>query len=252
MRERWGISGSNGFIGSHLVEKLQEDGYEVVLITRSGFVPRKLDRLIDTASFGNMSYQIDPIQIYTANVIRVIDILNQSEGIKSIILTSTSSVELPYQTLYSASKKAMEDVSQIYKREKGLPITVIRPLSIYGVGEQKEHLIPKLIDSCLNGTQIPFVGEPKHDFLYVDDFIKALIEISDFEKERGSRPYKVGSGHLISNEEVKDVVEKITGKKANLKRVDSMRKYDTSEWPTGDNWSKVSLEEGIRRMIHVS
>jgi nucleoside-diphosphate-sugar epimerase len=76
---------------------------------------------------------------------------------------------------------------------------------------------------------MPFVPEPVHDYLDVDDFVDALLIIKDKGKFEGEI-YEVGSGFQIRNEDVKDTVERIIGKKANLKYVDSMRSYDTVDW----------------------
>lgn len=256
MKEVWGVSGSHGFIGSNLVRRLEEDNQEVKRINHAGFVPQ-VDRIIDLASYGNIYNQTNPAEIYQANVMRVIELLRTCGSAKSIILTSSSSVELSHQTLYSASKKAMEQVSQLYARDKNLPITIIRPFSVYGVGEQKEHLIPKLIDSCLNGTEMPFVGEPTHDWIYIDDFVNLVRLVSVTMSTPPGAVVEARTGIQTSNEKVKDIVEKVTGKKANLVRVENMRKYDSTSWGHRqiveepiDSSNMVSLEEGIRRMVN--
>jgi len=42
--------------------------------------------------------------------------------------------------------------------------------------------------------------------------------------------YEIGTGKMYSNQEVREIVEEVTGKKANVRLVDSMRTYDTSHW----------------------
>jgi nucleoside-diphosphate-sugar epimerase len=219
----------------------------VIGIDRSGFVPPNLDKLVDFAAWGNLYNQTDAIRIYQANVIRLIDVLNNSKGVKSIIVTSTSSVNLPVQTLYSASKKSAEDIAKIYAEEYGMKISVVRPYSVYGPGEQKEHLIPKLIDSCLNGTKMKFVGEPTHDFIYIDDFIESVIRISE---EGKTGIFSIGSGIAISNEEVKNIIEDILVRKANIQRVESMRKYDSIDWKSPEKWGKISLRKGLEKTVN--
>lgn len=253
MKERWGISGIHGFCGSALASKLLKEDLEVIEIPRSGYLPPNLDHIVLFGAYGNMYGQNDAIEIYKTNVLLPIQLLDQvaPNSIKSIILTSSSSVELDHQTLYSASKKAMEEIAQIYMVDRNLPIKIARPFSIYGNGEQKEHLIPKLIDSCLNGTEMPFVGEPKHDFVYIDDFIDVIIKMSTPPFEGLPGIWRVGSGKTVSNEEVKDIIQEVTDKKANIKRVESLRDYDSDNWPAGNDFgNKVDLEEGIRRMVN--
>ena len=124
-----------------------------------------------------------------------------------------------------------------------------------GVGEQKEHLIPKLIDSCLYGTEMPFISEPVHDFLDVEDFVDALLIVKDKAQFKGEI-YEVGTGTQTSNQEVRLLVEDITGKKANIRPVGNMRAYDTRDWRSNNEriyslgWEpKKSLRESIGKMV---
>lgn len=245
--ERTAISGISGFIGSHLSERFNSE--QCKALGRDGFVP-ECDVIFDFAAFGNMAGQDDIAETYKANLMRVIEENKYIDDQKWIYI-STSSVMLPVQTPYSLSKKAAEE----FLKYTGKKVAIARPLSITGVGEQKEHLIPKLIDSCLNGTEIPFVKEPVHDFLDVDDFVEGLLIIKDKGLFKGE-VYEIGSGIQTSNDDVRLIVEALTGKKANIKLVDNMRKYDTSKWQADTErisslgWKpKKSLFETIDEMI---
>ena len=252
--ERIAISGSSGFIAKHLSESLSG---QFEKLDRSGFIPPNVDVVFDLSGYGNLYGQNDTAEIYKANLMRVIEEIKYITGMGGkLIYISTSSVTLPKQTEYSLSKKAAEEVLKVYARDRNLKVAIVRPFTIIGVGEQKEHLIPKLIDSCLHGTEMPFVPGPVHDFLDVEDFVGALLSIKEngvFEGEI----YQVGSGAQHTNTEVKDLVETLTGRKANLRRVDEMRSYDTKEWRADTTrirslgWvPQKSLEDSIRGMIY--
>lgn len=257
-----GLTGSHGFLATILGEHL----VHFKRLGRKGEVPKGITFLYDFAAFGNMSWHTDINKIYKANLIRVINltrncILNDCK----LVFVSTSSVKLSVQTPYSLSKKAAEEFIQYQVQSNGLKACIVRPFTIIGVGErvgervgeQKEHLIPRLIDSCLNGVEMPFVKKPVHDFLDVKDLSKALILIKDkglFEGEI----YEVGTGKQFSNDEVRSLVEKVTGKRANIRLVESMRPYDTKDWRAniericGLGWSPtISLEESIKEMCYV-
>lgn len=251
MKERWGVSGSHGFLGASLSRSLEQLGHEVVPISRSGFVPPKLDYICLFGAYGNMSNQKDYLETYFANVTGVIEKIKSCEryDYKGVIVCSTSSVELPNQTFYSSSKKALEEFCNIYIREYNKPIVIVRPYSITGIGEQPVHLIPKLIDSCLKGTEIPFVGEPKHDFLDQKDFVNAVIYIANHIDSYRGRTVSLGSNKSYSNEQIRIMVENTTSKKANLNRVKSMRSYDTDNWQSPEDWSSRPLEVTIQDMV---
>ena len=134
-----------------------------------------------------------------------------------------------------------------------LPIAIIRPFSVTGVGEQKEHLIPTLIRSCYTGEQVNFVQEPVHDFIDVEDVVDVILNLSN-NSARGI--FELGSGKQYSNAQVLDIVERVTGKKANINFVPSLRPYDNENWAStnfksrGWGWSPTkSLEQSIKEMV---
>jgi nucleoside-diphosphate-sugar epimerase len=241
------ISGTHGFIGRRLHGVLPQ----AEPLDRTGIIFPNVDVVYDIAGYGNMAHHTDVKEIYNANLLRVITAMDYIGEAKYIYI-STSSVGLPVQTYYSASKKAAEE----YLKVTGKNVAIARPFSVTGVGEQEEHLIPKLIDSCLNGTHMNFVPEPVHDFIDVEDFCNALIAIRDKGQFKGE-VYEVGSGKQTSNDEVRLMIEGITGKKANITVVDSIRNYDTKNWCANNErisalgWKpKKTLEQTLTEMIY--
>ena len=240
----------SGFCGNHLAARFNSE--QIERLGRDGKIPKGLDIVFDLAAYGNMAgHQGKPQEIYKANLMRVIDEMDYLGNAKYIYI-STSSVILPVQTPYSASKKAAEEFLKIQDKR----IAIVRPFTIVGIGDQKEHLIPKLIDSCLSGIEIPFVPEPVHDFLDVEDFVDALLVIKDRAQFNGEI-YEVGSGKQISNDEVRLLIEQETGGKANINIVERMRAYDTKIWQANLEristlgWKpKKDLRQSIKEMVN--
>lgn len=226
-----GITGSHGFVGKHLLKRFKNP----VRLGREGDT-EGCDVVYDLATYGNLANHRDAVKIYHANLMRVIKMLSDFRG--RFVYMSTSSVTLPVQTPYSLSKRAAERYILTKKA------TIIRPYTIIGVGEQEEHLIPKLIDSCLNGTEMPFVPEPVHDYINVEDVLDAMLFLKD-------GIYEIGTGRATTNQEVREIVEKVTGKKANVKLVKKMRDYDTKDWVAKNSWNcKWTLEKTIKEMVY--
>lgn len=220
-------TGSSGFLGKHLIKRLPN----VATVGHQFIDQFKFDakRIFFLSAYGNMSTHTDENKIVQANVLDLIHVLKSIDWKTkpTIVFISTSSVKLKHQTFYSRTKKMAEELLLAYMEKYDSQILIIRPMSITGVGEQEEHLIPKLIDSCLNGTEMPFVGEPVHDFIDVEDFVDGVMCLVE---SGASGIFEIGTGVGISNEEVKDLVELTIGKDANIKRVKSMRKYDSKDW----------------------
>src|SRR3990167_1710511 len=261
MGERFYISGSHGSIGSTLVEHLERSVQEVIRGDRlCEYVP-KVDRVVDLAAYGNTSgHAGDVYEIYRANVMRPINLIKAiqttSPDCRSIMFISSSSVLLDKQTHYSLSKQALERMVIKFAEEFQLPIVVIRPSTVTGPGEAPQRLIPKLIDSCLNGTEMPFVAAPTHDYVDVRDVVSAILLLSQKAPELAGRVFNVSSNACTTNQEVREIVEEVTEKKANLKIVESMRPYDNDKW-TVDNtemlklgWKpEVTLRQSIEYMV---
>ena len=249
------ITGANGFVGSHLVKALNK---EIICIPHKEIMNTKLqsfDTFYFLSAYGNMYFHNGDEKILQANINDLIHILLEAKncGFESFVYISTSSVELPIQTMYSRTKKAAEEILLSFIDKYHFPICIIRPFSITGVGEQKEHLIPTLIRSCLTGELVNFVPEPRHDFIDVEDVVTDILKLSAI---RAKGIFKLGNSFLVSNEEVLKLVEEITGKKANIKIVDNMRSYDNEDWYSKDyisqdyGWTqRINLRDTIKAMV---
>ena len=230
-----GVSGSHGFIGTHLWNRLVASGESVRRLDRTGNLPNEITDLFDLGSFGNRFDQTNTDEIYKANLDRVANILSKATDMHSMIFTSSSSVLLPIQTEYSKAKAQMETLIKDWVQSTHENALIIRPSTIIGIGENPQHLIPKLIHSCFTGEEMDFVGEPTHDFLDVEDFVDALILLSNRADDYKGHVFNVSFGVSVSNEFIKVVVEDITKKKANIRRVKSLRPYDTDKWEVNND-----------------
>jgi len=248
------ITGASGFIGSHLVKALNK----VICIPHKEIMKTKLepfDSLYFLSTYGNMYFHTDDRKIIQANISDLIYLLLEADcDYKSFVYMSTSSVELPVQTMYSRTKKAAEEILLSFIDEYDLPICIIRPFSITGVGEQKEHLIPTLIRACFTGEAVDFVPEPRHDYIDVQDVVSGILKLST-AKARGI--FELGNSFPVSNAEVLKLVEETTDRKVNISLVDSIRSYDSDDWYSRNyklknlyNWIPcISLRQSIKAMV---
>lgn len=247
------ILGANGFIGSHLAKRIN-----AVLIKHQNIPEAKykhFSSLFYLASYGNLNHQHGVSEIMKANVRDVLSTVEKviDMDFHSFTYLSTSSVKIKRQTTYSRAKRAIEEILLAHLEHYNKPICIIRPFSVTGVGEQPSHLIPTLIRSCMEGELIDFVEAPTHDFIDVEDLVDGILNLSG-NQARGI--FELGTGKSYTNRQVLEIVERLTGKKANIRIVSTLRDYDNDNWVStnyrarGWGWSpKKSLELSISEMI---
>jgi len=247
------ILGAAGFIGSHLAKRIGHTPVPHTEIPDKNYKP--FSSLFYLASYGNLNHQHGVPEIMKANVRDVLSTLEKviDTDFHSFTYLSTSSVKLKRQTTYSRAKRAIEEILLAHLEHYNKPICIIRPFSVTGVGEQKEHLIPTLIRSCIEGELIDFVEAPTHDFIDVEDLVDGILNLSG-NQARGI--FELGTGKSYTNKEVREIVEKVTGKKANVRIVSAMRDYDTDQWVSNNfrarSWGWIphkSLELSIAEMV---
>jgi nucleoside-diphosphate-sugar epimerase len=267
------ILGANGFIGRSLTERLFKNN-EVRLVPRDMYCSLfelkqyleniKPDHIINCSAYGNMAHQTDIDAIYQVNVINTLTLLQASKNIdyKSLILIGSSSEygnksesmsefdSCETDTFYGASKVAQTYLARAFKKQFNKPISVVRPFSVYGIGEADFRFIPTVINSIKTGKQFNLVKEPKHDWIYIDDFIDGLLLATKTNVDI----LNIGTGNQFSNGEIVEMLEEIAGKSANYKEIKQLRKFDSNNWVADNSLLKdlgwrqnTRIEEGLKR-----
>lgn len=263
---KWVLTGSRGFIGSRLAMNLINKGEQVRSIPRDLLYNyyelkkylelEKPDYIIHLAAWGNHSTQQDLDKIVTSNIGCTTTLLQASKDVdyKTLVNTSTSSVTLPRQTFYSASKKATEDICHAFFQEYNKPIVSIRPYSVYGVGEANHRFIPNVIRASKVGAGFDLSPKAKHDWIYIDDFINGVEKVVENIELLKGLPINIGTGTSYSNQEIVDIIEEIHGEKLDYVIDKKMRIYDSENWVADNSvlqsigWKqKTNIYEGLKK-----
>jgi len=252
------ISGYSGFVGQHLAKIFEESNIEVIPLPRSllhdkfqleDFLSQyNISYIFSLHAYGNMFHQQDEDETVMANYFATWNLLQASKKInyKALVYISTSSVLLPYQTFYSATKRGAEYLIRAYQDKYKKPIVICRPYTLYGEGEADCRLIPTIFRSCLTGEPMT-LSSGVHDFVYVKDFVKYLISLAEVAgMPEIETIHEFGSGKATSNEEIVAIIEEITGKEANITEKKELRPFDNNEWYAKyPSKNLTSLEEGL-------
>lgn len=116
----------------------------------------------------------------------------------------------PLDTLhpYGATKAAADILIRSAAAEFGVPITVLRPFSFSGLGDNRTRLFPSLLRSALQGKHMPLsAGTQIRDHCSARDIAAAIVAAIVKPCERGgSRIYNLGSGSI---EPLRPMIEKL-------------------------------------------
>jgi len=158
-----------------------------------------------------------------------------------------------------------EITCEIFSKKKygNLNFIILRPSNLYGPYDKFDHnkskVIPSLIRKFLeNKKKIIVLGDGKDlkDFLYIDDFVDALVKILN-RKKIINKTFNIASGFAIS---IKDLIKYILQINCNYsskvifnKRFPKMipyRNINIEKIKKEINFSpRVSLYEGLKRTI---
>ncbi len=107
---------------------------------------------------------------------------------------------------YSASKASSDHLVKAWHHTYDLPVSISNCSNNYGPWQFPEKLIPLVIDKALNEENIPIYGDGENirDWLYVEDHIDALLEISVLGKN--GKDYCIGGNNQLTNNEIAAII----------------------------------------------
>ena len=223
------VTGKNGFIGKHVCQFIKDIGGNITEELCYGCT------VVHLAAYGNHYFQTESDKIIKANIIDLKKLIDESlqNNVEKFYNISTSSITLPIQTMYSASKLFGETVINSLKDER---FVNVRPYSVYGEGEAEHRFIPTVIRHLKSGEVMQLDPYATHDFIYVYDFINALFE-----------GYKnIGTGISNTNLQIVQYLENISGKKLNYEKK-KLRSYDNEKWVCQTSVPHMSIYEGLKK-----
>lgn len=157
---------------------------------------------------------------------------------------------------HGAGKASQEAFCQAF-RACGHAVTILRPSNAYGPGQTMRHgfgLVRTMLECIRAGTPLEIWGDGENirDFIYIDDVIEAGMRLISLPQN--SATYNLGSGIGYSINQVRRIVEEITGAELDVfcrpargidvraVVLDIRRICQELHWTP-----KVDLDEGVRR-----
>jgi nucleoside-diphosphate-sugar epimerase len=243
------VTGANGFIGSHLVEELLARGCYVRCLVRKTSDLRWLEGLdvqivrcdyedVDflTAALLGADYIYHlagavkarrPAEFYRANAQSTASlaqaVINVNPGLKRFLFSSSQAAVGPSPCLdkpkceqdgclpvsdYGKSKLLAE--RELMKLSDRLPLTIIRPPSVYGPRDTEIFMYFQWISRGL--ALLPGIRKRYAHLIYVKDLVRGMIQAAESAKTPGNT-YFLAEDKAYSWQEISDLIAASLGKK---------------------------------------
>jgi UDP-glucose 4-epimerase len=228
------VTGSSGYIGSHLKKSLIDDGHDVVewdlkigknIKDITTYDIRSTDAVVHLAAFADVRKSMnDPDVWYQNNVDYSTKIFNYATPWNvPVIYASSSCAKVWWKSAYGMSKKALESVAIADGKHIGLRFT-----NVFGeTGCRESMLIPKMISKTLE-----YKTSMTRDFIHVLDVVDAIklfLYRKSFREEHTQHVYDVCSG---VGRRVNEIVDKYYYKDVPLTKGDPIESDDNTGNPT--------------------
>lgn len=235
------ITGATGFIGKHLLNKLEKQGMTLLVLSRQNmrendgasrsFIQGNLENILNLkeqiASFSpdaviHMAWEGIPDYLYymsEKNLLYGLNILEicRFAGCKKLIITGSCwEYKKPLGLVkedwpvcsdnsFKAAKNSLRMMSEAFCSEHGIAFNWLRLFYVYGPGQKAASLIPSIIRSIQKGEQ-PKLLTPhnKLDYIYVKDVVSCIAYVLENKMESGV--FNVGSGIMTENIEILKII----------------------------------------------
>lgn len=276
------VTGSTGFIGTHLTKRLDADGWEVASFARSGGTPANL-----TVVDGTVESLTEQIQTLRPDVVfhlatkfvgvhkpdEVDDLVESNIGVGSRLLEALNTLDdvafvnvgtvwqhvfsHPYSpaSLYAATKQAFADVLRFYAECGNVRAVNLELTDTYGPGDTRKKLVNVLMETLDNGGSLDMSGgEQYFDALHVSDAVEGLVMSAQHAS------HELPTFGLFSEDppKLKDFIAQVSDIVGRPMPVNwGVKPYRVREmmepWrasPLLPEWkAKVGLQEGLRELL---
>lgn len=178
-----GITGGGGFIGSYIAEEAQRQGHELLILdhkrrgdmlgdVRDAAIVQEfaahVDAVIHLAAVLGTAETIDaPLAAAEINILGTLNVFEAASRYNIPIVFAAVGNSGIGRGTYCITKACGEEFVKMYREDRGLRITAVRPMNAYGprqsaptpFGPSKvRKIMPSFVCSALSGLPMPLYG----------------------------------------------------------------------------------------------
>jgi nucleoside-diphosphate-sugar epimerase len=276
------ITGSSGFIGSHLCERLKTEDIPFKVfdgdICNERDVIRNLRNVDTVFHLAALPYVPpsfhSPEPYFETNTLGTINFIKNWDMFDRMIYVSTSHTygnimsklgiseiteETPQSPIdpYSISKFAAERMVYVLGESGSKKYTILRPFNNYGPRHSKDYVIPKMVCQAITEDKITVNGDSMRDFTYVEDTVDAFIKILAASR-LNYKVYNISSEKCYKISQIADYIFRLLDREPNVEVLEKSNRpldipllHASSERIREElGWKpRFTLSEGLKKII---
>ncbi|WP_230480471.1 NAD-dependent epimerase/dehydratase family protein [Sphingomonas sp. Leaf21] len=230
-----------------------------------------ITRVVHLAAQAGVRYSIEnPFAYERSNLaghLSVMEACRHQPGFEHLVYASSSSVygdkpmggagfseeepSVSPVSLYAATKRACELMSQSYATLYGFAQTGLRFFTVYGPWGRPDMAYFSFTRKIMAGEPIEVYGEGRmaRDFTYIDDIVDGIVGVLDRPHERGQhRVLNIGGSHPVGLMDMIATLERAIGREA-IKIMKPMQAGDVTA--TNADVSRLHALTGYRPQVRL-
>ena len=218
------VTGSQGFVGQHLMRALRNEDHEVVEADRKSgqdltdlevayaVMQPGVDLVFHLAATCSTSGSVrDPMTTFRDTVVTAVNIVESARHTLTPVIFTSSVKARDGMTPYGAAKRMGETWATEYRSAYGLPIIINRPGTIYGPGQEGSDESGWIAWFCkARDADVPVVingdGQQRRDLLHVSDYVRLLVTQANNIARYDGGLFDIGGGpeNTVSVQQIAD------------------------------------------------